>query len=339
MELGRNLPKEDDVRTCFEQYLAPTADCQCCDVLARRVTIDMLPDLALIEIFDFYVGDLISAWHTLVHVCRKWRNIVFGCPRRLNLHLLCHPGTPVRETLNAWPVLPIYIRDHVWRTWVDAGEIVAALEHNNRIVEVTLGSDRDTIFSSLFSSSQMEEVLVAMQQPFPALRRLHLLFKPETTAVIPASFSGGSAPDLQELLLKRFPFPGLPKLLLSATRLVKLDLWDIPHSGYILPEVMATCLSVSTRLQYVRIKFESPRSRPDLKIRRPPPPTRFLLPVLTKLEFKGVAEYLEDLVARIDAPLLDKLEITFFIGTSFSGNHHQRGEPQCRHLVAGTRLV
>jgi hypothetical protein len=30
------------------------------------------------------------------------------------------------------------------------------------------------------------------------------------------------------------------------------------------------------------------------------------------LEFKGVSEYLEDLVARIDAPLLDRLEITLF---------------------------
>ena len=266
----------------------------------------MLPDLALLEIFDFYVDDLISAWHTLVHVCRKWRNIVFGCPRRLNLHLLCHPGTPVRETLNVWPVLPIYIRDYVWRMWVDAGNIVAALEHNNRIVDVTL------VHNTNFSSSQMEEVLVAMQQPFPALRRLQLRFKPETTSVIPASFLGGSAPDLQELLLKSFPFPGLPKLLLSATRLVRLDLRDIPHFGYISPEVVTACLSVSTRLQCAHIKFESPRSRPDLKIRRPPPPTRILLPVLTELEFKGVAEYLEDLVARIDAPLLDKLEITFF---------------------------
>jgi hypothetical protein len=30
------------------------------------------------------------------------------------------------------------------------------------------------------------------------------------------------------------------------------------------------------------------------------------------LQFKGVGEYLEDLVARIDAPLLNKLAITFF---------------------------
>ena len=50
-----------------------------------RVTIDMLPDVALLEIFDFYEDEIrIEAWHTLVQVCRKWRNLVFGSPRRLN---------------------------------------------------------------------------------------------------------------------------------------------------------------------------------------------------------------------------------------------------------------
>lgn len=39
--------------------------------------------------------------------------------------------------------------------------------------------------------------------------------------------------------------------------------------------------------------------------------TRSALPVLTYFWFKGVSEYLEDFVARIDAPLLDILSITF----------------------------
>jgi hypothetical protein len=40
--------------------------------------------------------------------------------------------------------------------------------------------------------------------------------------------------------------------------------------------------------------------------------TRTLLPVLTEFWFSGVSEYLEDLMARIDVPLLDFLHITFF---------------------------
>jgi hypothetical protein len=157
------------------------------------------------------------------------------------------------------------------------------------------------------SSSQLETVLAAMQQPFPELTLLELRPIGKTAPVIPASFLGGSAPHLRTLLLSHIAFPGLPNLLLSATDLFGLYLWDIPHSGYILPEVMATCLSMLTRLERLVIQFESPPSHLD---RRPPPSTRALLPVLTFFNFKGVGEYLDDFLALIDAPRLDNLYIT-----------------------------
>jgi hypothetical protein len=284
---------------------APTVDW--CD--AARVTIDMLPDVTLLEIFHFYVGgeqigyvdeEQIEVWHTLVHVCRKWRIVVFGSPRRLALRLRCTPKTPVRETLDVWPLLPIVMR--VRRVKV-MDNIIAAFKHNDRICELELWH---------VPSSQMEHVFAAMQQPFPALTRLWLRAKGETVPIIPASFLGGSAPRLQKLWLNYVSFPELPKLLLSATRLVRVDLWNIPHLGYISPEAVITSLSGLTRLEKLGIGFESPRSRPDQKSRRPLPQTRTLLPVLTKLEFQGVSEYLEVLVARIDAPLLSSLETTFF---------------------------
>ena len=75
-----------------------------------RVTIGKLPDDVLLEIFDFYLDKaLIEAWHTLVHVCQKWRNVVVGSPQRLELRLHCTESTPVRETLGAWPLLPIVV--------------------------------------------------------------------------------------------------------------------------------------------------------------------------------------------------------------------------------------
>ena len=149
-----------------------------------------------------------------------------------------------------------------------------------------------------------------MQQPFPAMEDLCLYSKSETS-VVPASFLGGSAPRLQSFYLHRIPFPGLPKLLLSAIHLVELHLYHIPHSGYFSPEAMVTGLSALNRLETLHIEFKSPRSRPDQR-RRPPSLTRTLLPALTRFEFKGVSEYLDDLVARIDAPVLDRLKITFF---------------------------
>jgi hypothetical protein len=159
--------------------------------------------------------------------------------------------------------------------------------------------------------SQLERVLAALQQPFPELTRLQLRSINKTAPVDPDSFLGGSASRLQSLYLQRVSFPGLPKLLLSATHLVYLDLSDIPHSGYISPEAMATCLSALSSLEGLRIEFESPQSRPDPKKQPPPPQTRTLLPVLTWLAFRGVGEYLEDLVARIDGPLLNDLEMIF----------------------------
>jgi hypothetical protein len=282
-------------------------------MLARhRVTIDMLPDLALLEIFDFYVGDtyLKQAWHTLVHVCRKWRDVAFGSPRRLNLRLVCGVTTPARETLDVWPLLPIIISAHSFSTTWDVGNIIAALEHNDRICKIL-------IFD--VPSSGTETVLAVLQQPFPALTDLQYVFQfqKENVPVVPASFLGGSAPGLQTLRLRSIPFPGLPKLLSTATHLVDLQLYQIPHSGYFSPEAMVTALSVLTGLEHLTIDFESPQSFPDQNSRRLPPHARNLLPVLTCFTFNGVSEYLEVLTAWIDAPLLDKLEINFFFQLMF----------------------
>jgi hypothetical protein len=261
----------------------------------------MLPDVALLEIFDFVTkGAWVEAWYALVHVCRKWRYAVFGSPLRLNLRLQCSGSTPVRKTLDVWPLLPIVVLGNSNDKW-GVDNIVAVLEHNDRISEFSFWS---------VPSSQFEKVLAAMQQPFPALTLLQLQPGDETAPVVPASFLGGSALRLQSLFLDGIPFPGLPKLLLSATHLVLLTLWRIPHFGYISPEAMVTCLSVLTRLERLDIRFKSPQSRPDRRLLRLP--TRIVLPVLKGLWFNGVSEYLEDLVVRIDAPLLDKLTITFF---------------------------
>jgi len=151
----------------------------------------------------------------------------------------------------------------------------------------------------------------------------------ETRPVVPESFVGGSAPRLQRLHLEWVPFPGLPKLLSSATHLVTLVLREIPHSGYISPETMVRCLSTLTRLKTFSLAFKSPLSRPVRESRRLHPLTRSALPALTYFRFEGVSEYLEDFVARIDAPLLHRLYITFFHQLIFD-------TPQLAQFVART---
>ena len=147
----------------------------------------MLPDVALLRIFDFHVDESAKAWHRLVHVCRSWRNVVFGSPKRLRLRLHCRDGTPVRKTLDVWPLLPIVVAINSYKMW-RMDDVVAALEHNDRVCILDLWRT---------SSSQFEHLLAAMQQPFPQLRSLTLGLIDETVSVVPASFLGGFALGLQ----------------------------------------------------------------------------------------------------------------------------------------------
>ena len=298
--LGTNGQGEINVRFCIRNP-ATTPDWR----NIGWITIDVLPDDALLEIFSFFVvetnvSEAENWWRTLVHVCRKWRNIIFRSPHRLNLRLVCSDRTPVREMLDVWPPLPIAIR-HYARPKSGWNNVITALKHNDRVCQIRLKLDL-----------QWEKVLDAMQEPFLALTHLILSSDIEIAPVVAGSFMGGSAPRLQYLLLGGVPIPGLPKLLLSATDLAYLNLLRIPHSGYISPEVIVTCISMLPRLEKLCLGFESPRSRPNPESRLLPPPTRSVLPALIKLYFTGVSEYLEDLLARIDSPLLDRLEIAFF---------------------------
>ena len=64
------------------------------------MTINNLPEDALLEIFDAYRQDMEllpryeiiwnsnDGWFKLTHVCRRWRRLVHLSPTRLHVHLL-----------------------------------------------------------------------------------------------------------------------------------------------------------------------------------------------------------------------------------------------------------
>ena len=286
-----------------------------CDV-GQVVSIDMFPDDVLLEIFDLITEPLrrtkkfMEEWQILVHVCRRWRSIVFGSPRRLNLRLFCSDRTPARDTLDVWPALPLLIQRIEGAGSVD--DIVAVLKHSDRVYRICLLN---------LERSDLIIVSSAMQVPFPELTDLMLGSNGETVSALPDLFLGGSAPCLRYLQLLRIPFPGLPKLLLSATQLVILDLDNIPHSGYFPPEAIVTALSTLTHLDHLQLSFESPQSRPDPAHQRPPPLTRSVLPNLDVFVFKGDSEYMEVVMAHIDAPRLRYLETTLFNDIVFDTPH------------------
>jgi len=179
--------------------------------------------------------------------------------------------------------------------------VVAALRLNRRVSGIHFNTLPDLTW---------ETFAPLMEQPFPVLT--HLWVRPNfPNHVISCSFLGGSAPCLRVLRLFSISFPALPNLLLSTTDLVRLSYDDIPSRGYIPPQGLVTGLSVLTRLESLSLTFRS-ESLPYWAIRIPPPHARTLLPALTDLHFQGAQEYMEDLVAQIDAPLLESMRITLF---------------------------
>ena len=176
----------------------------------------------------------IESWQNLVHVCQRWRDLVFGSPRslRLKLQIYCRPSRVTKKSLDVWPPFPVLVNGNVTKELVD--NVIPGLEH--RISQINLRFDEIT--------PQIEKLWTQMQASFPELAALHLSstagflsFAPPVPPLPDSFLLGGSAsaPHLRYLELTGIPFPGLPKLLLSAsaTRLVKLYLRYVPPSGFV----------------------------------------------------------------------------------------------------------
>jgi hypothetical protein len=243
----------------------------------------------------------VEAWHTLVHVCRRWRTLVFASPRRLNLKISCTNETRVKEKLDVWPALPIVISGSC-KSLTSLVTVKAALEHHDRVCRIKL----------FFVVCELQDVVASLEESFPILTDLDLSaagsFRPFDPD--PSKFLGGSA-RLRSLTLSSIRIPDLPKLLLSTPYLVILRLHGIRDSGSFLSDEIVTCLSALTRLEQLDLQVDFGRSHPDWEIRRLSLLTRTVLPSLTVLRVRGATENLEDFMARIDAPLLDHFYILF----------------------------
>jgi hypothetical protein len=200
--------------------------------------------------------------------------------------------------------LPIIITDAVYDKWRKAFDFDAAIVHTDRVREINLIH---------LTRPELQRLAFRMHVPFPALIRLVICCEdyPDEAPALPDEFLAGSAPQLQYFGLYRIPFPALPKFLLSATDLVYLILKSIPPSASFSPEATLTGLAVMANLKSLTVEFCPSCDPPYWNRQRPPPPIRTVLPALTHFRFEGVSEYLEDLMARVDAPLLTFLSITF----------------------------
>jgi len=206
----------------------------------------------------------------------------------------------------------------------DATNIIAALREHNRVCKIYY-------YHWKFQDFLLEE-FSAMNEPFPVLTSLKLFSSGQNVPVLPDSFLGGSAPRLRLLDLKGIPYPSIGKLLSSTTNLVRLALWDIPHSGYIAPESIIHCLSMLPRLKSLALGFKYPRFRAHRASQNlnPPPLTCVIFLNLTFFGFRGNIEYLEDILSQIETPILNRSDFCFFnqlvFDTPLLGNFIHRTE-------------
>jgi hypothetical protein len=185
----------------------------------------------------------------------------------------------------------------------------AAIMQRNHACNITL--------FHLVSNSQLQRLVRVTQGPFPALVHFFLQFdrsNGHAAPPLPDGFLGGSSPRLQFLALNSVRFPALPKPFLSGTDLVHLALERIPHNG---SHPRRTSLSWPC---WQTSNFSRLNSSPFNLALTGNPDVRLCWHTLFYLLL--LSEYLEDLVARIDAPLLGTVCITFFYQLIFDTPRH-----------------
>ena len=237
-------------------------------------------------------------------MCQRWRQIVLTSPLGLNLRLYFTYGKPVLKALGRWLVLPIVVQYGGVPNLdppvpEDDDNIITALKESGRVSTISL-----TVTSSLVGK------LSAISESFTELEELSLLSQDTMELTLPSTFRWG--PRLRTLHSTRIAFPSFPRLLLPCQELVDLQLHEIPAAGYFPPEAFANALSDMNHLQVLSFHFLSfPRRRSYLPL-PPLPGELILLPALTRLKYRGISKYLDSLAARIDAPRLGDIDITFF---------------------------
>ncbi|KAH9994175.1 hypothetical protein BJV77DRAFT_313497 [Russula vinacea] len=121
-----------------------------------KSTINHFPEELLVEIFDLHPSrqhDVIHAnnnqwwleWFKLIHVCKRWRTVMFAWSSRLDLCFLLKPkmGGNMKTILSRryFPPSPIVIDYNCQRDDVkskDMGRMLAALKRPDRIREIRL---------------------------------------------------------------------------------------------------------------------------------------------------------------------------------------------------------
>ena len=250
-------------------------------------------------------------WRKLAQICRRWRNLVYDFSSHLDISLLLTNDSPSLDTLAHLPPLPLVINySNQTRTMArkDEDNIHFGLQQHDRVRKVAVWAP----------SSRLHILLEPMNKLFPKLEALTLssTTSEEMNLMLPETFQ---APDLHHLALHGIGLPTRLPLLSSAIALSTLSLTNIGASSYFPPGHLVAQLQGLHHLEELSIGFAIPISLPssarELLLAPISPVT---VPSMRRLTFRGVDVYLDNLIAQINTPLLERLSLTLFFGITFT---------------------
>ena len=215
------------------------------------------------------------------------------------------------DTLGHLPPLPLII-DYSDRTGAmsrkDEDDIHFGLQQPDRVLQIALQA----------SSLSLRMLLELMNKLFPRLEVLSLssTTSEEMNPMLPETFQ---APDLHHLALHGIGLPTRLPLLSSVIALSTLSLTNIGASTYFPPGHLVTQLQGLHHLEELSIGFAIPIPLPssagELLLAPISPVT---VPSLRRLTFRGVDVYLDNLVAQINTPFLERLSLTLYFDLTFT---------------------
>ena len=236
-------------------------------------------------------------WRTLSHVCRRWRHLVYSSALHLGMHIICTNGTPIVDTLDHLPPMPLLInyRYAILTSVQDElginhrTPIMDLQEHmpsssflfDPRRIHATVSTQdelgmyhalvlRDRVRSIIprLPPLILHKVLMLMGEPFPILEQLSLSFIVDEDEVIPGLVLPQTflSPNLRHLTLLGVCLPkGLSSLSFTVS-LVTLTLTNIRASGYLFPKQLVARLRFLPQLEGLSIGFSIPIPRPSAEM-------------------------------------------------------------------------
>jgi len=242
-------------------------------------------------------------WHKLAHVCQRWRRVILESPNRLGLTLVCTPRTPVEDLLAHSPTVPIIIyygNPEPFDLQNDVEGIRLALLRRDRVCRINLH----------LPSSSLREVFKYMNGSFPVLETLQLYCSSlkNEGAKLHSTFE---APNLRHIQLSDFALihQDTPPLITSMfpPSLVSFSLGEVTPIQYQSPAIFVECLSAMPQLKSLKMGYLFPVEQ-DKRYQKA---STLRLTNLEELQFHGESGYFEALAARITAPSLKGLSLTF----------------------------